>query len=92
MQPKKIVVTMLAGAFFVSGNPLWAAQEDTTKQKIQTQTQDQERIYGSELMTEKERTEYRNRMRSAKTEQDREKIRTMISWWRARQGTRREDF
>ena len=76
MQHKKIVMAMLAGALAVSTNPLWAAAQDRTKDKIQAQTKDQERIYGSELMTEKERNEYRQRMRSAKTEQEREKIRT----------------
>ena len=62
-------MAMLAGALAVSTNPLWAAAQDRTKDKIQAQTKDQERIYGSELMTEKERNEYRQRMRSAKTEQ-----------------------
>jgi len=36
--------------------------------------QDQDRIYGSQLVTQEERTEYR-RMRSAKTAQEREQIR-----------------
>ena len=76
MQQKKVLITMLAGALLVSANPLSGAEQDRTKEKIQTQTQDQERIYGSELMTEKERSEYRERMRSAKTQQEREKIRS----------------
>jgi hypothetical protein len=77
MEHKKIIVTMIAGAVVMSANPLWAATttQDRTQQKIQTQTKEQERIYGSQLMTEKERTEYRERMRSGKTEQEREKIR-----------------
>lgn len=37
--------------------------------------QDQERIYGSELMTPRERTEYQARMRAAQTEQERAAIR-----------------
>jgi hypothetical protein len=76
MQHKKIVITILAGALLISANPLLSAEQDRTKEKIQTQTKDQERIYGSELMTEKERNEYRERMRSAKTQQEREKIRS----------------
>jgi Na+-translocating ferredoxin:NAD+ oxidoreductase RnfG subunit len=75
MHHKKIIVTMIAGAVVMSASPLWAATQDMTKQKIQTQTKDQERIYGSQLMTEQERNEYRERMRSTKTEQEREKIR-----------------
>ena len=76
MQQEKLVITILAGALLVSANPLSAAEQDRTKEKIQAQTKDQERIYGSELMTEKERSEYRDRMRSAKTQQEREKIRS----------------
>ncbi|HET9883575.1 MAG TPA: hypothetical protein VFS81_17625 [Candidatus Binatia bacterium] len=76
MKHKKIVRTILAGALLVSANPLLSAEQDRTKEKIQTQTKDQEPIYGSELMTEKERNEYRERMRSAKTQQEREKIRS----------------
>jgi hypothetical protein len=41
----------------------------------QTRSQVQERVYGSDLMTQQERTEYRARIRSAKTEQERERIR-----------------
>src|SRR3989344_5573541 len=36
---------------------------------------DQNQIYGSQLMTQQERNEYSNRMRAAKTEQEREQIR-----------------
>lgn len=36
---------------------------------------DQVPIYGSQLMTQQERDEYRERMRAAKTEQEREQIR-----------------
>lgn len=37
--------------------------------------QDRERIYGYELMTPQERTEYQARMRALKTEQEREALR-----------------
>lgn len=36
---------------------------------------DQERIYGSQLMTEQERSDYRQQMRSKQTEQEREALR-----------------
>lgn len=39
------------------------------------QGQDQQPIYGSQLMTEKERMEYRNRLRSAITDEERQQIR-----------------
>jgi hypothetical protein len=45
------------------------------KQKMRGQGRDQERIYGSQLMTEQERTEYRTRMRTAKTSAERQQIR-----------------
>jgi len=45
------------------------------KDKTQERAQTQERIYGSQLMTSKERTEYRARMRAAKTAEEREQIR-----------------
>lgn len=41
----------------------------------QVQTQERELIYGSELMTPQERADYQNRMRAAKTQQEREAIR-----------------
>jgi hypothetical protein len=39
------------------------------------EAQSQEPIYGSQLMTEQERSAYRDRMRSTKTAEEREKIR-----------------
>lgn len=39
------------------------------------QTQSQDRIYGSQLMTPQERSTYRQQMRNAKTAQERERIR-----------------
>ena len=65
----------VAGTLVISTKPISAAEQDRSKDKIQTQSKEQERIYGSELMTEKERNEYRERMRTAKTEQERERIR-----------------
>lgn len=41
----------------------------------QEKMQTQDRIYGSQLMTQQERNAYRDRMRSAHTEQERERIR-----------------
>ena len=52
-----------------------AQAADQTKATQQTQTQQAERIYGYALMTQQERTEYQNRMRSLKTDQEREALR-----------------
>ncbi len=52
----------------------WAADQVKDRVQAETQTQsqllvqDQERVYGSQLMTEQERNEYRNQMRALKTE------------------------
>lgn len=75
LQQETFIVSMAAGALLLSVYPLLAAEQDRIKDKIPTQTKEQERIYGSELMTEKERNEYRERMRNTKTEQERDKIR-----------------
>jgi hypothetical protein len=75
MQQKRLIVTALAGVLLYAGDPISAAGQDRTKDKIQTQTKEQERIYGSQLMTEQERNEYRQRMRNAKTDQERNNIR-----------------
>jgi len=49
--------------------------ETQTQIQSQLQVQDQEGVYGSQLMTEQERNEYRNQMRALKTEQEREAFR-----------------
>jgi hypothetical protein len=41
----------------------------------QVQTQQQEHIYGNQLMTQQERIEYRVKMSDAKTDEEREQIR-----------------
>lgn len=50
---------------------------DRRLQQIQEQDrlQSREQVYGSQLMTPEERIEYRNKMRSMKTEQEREAFR-----------------
>lgn len=71
--------------FFVAGVSQAADQvrdqtRDQTKDQIKDQTKDQtqdrtrlrDQIYGSQLMTEQERIEHRNTMRSMKTAQERE--------------------
>lgn len=44
-------------------------------EQAQAQTQAHEQVYGSELMTQQERTEYQARMRAAKSDQEREQLR-----------------
>lgn len=52
-----------------------AQMQSPTKTQTQATEQAQDRVYGSELMTPQERNEYQNRMRAAKTDQEREAIR-----------------
>ena len=91
MFKKTLIVSALAGVFvFSTGFALAADQDrtrlqdrDQTKDQIQDKTQDKtqdqtrtrDRIFGSQMMTQQERNEYRARMRSAKSLQEREQIR-----------------
>lgn len=72
---RTIAISLFAGALAVSAGPLFAADQVRDRTQDQTQAQDQERIYGSQLMTQQERNEYRARMRAAKTAEEREQIR-----------------
>jgi hypothetical protein len=49
-----------------------AADQERAQERVQ---QEQEQIYGSQLMTQQERAEYRTKMRAAKTAEEREQIR-----------------
>lgn len=63
------------GAWFAA--PASADDMDRTRDMDQMRTMDQDRemIYGSQLMTEQERNAYRERIRMAKTNEERERIR-----------------
>ena len=81
MFKKTLTMSALTGALvFASGFAL-ADDQDRTRLKDQDQTKskaqdrNQDRVFGSQLMTRQERNEYRNRMRSAKTAEEREQIR-----------------
>ena len=75
MLKRPISVSLLAGALAVLAGPLFAADHVREQKQDQMKTQDQERIYGSQLMTQKERNAYRAKMRAAKTVKEREQIR-----------------
>lgn len=67
MLKKMLMVSALTGAVALSN--AWAADQ------VRAQDQTQTSIYGSQLMTPQERTEYRSKMRAAKTAEEREQIR-----------------
>lgn len=81
MYKKTLTMTALTSVLvFAAASALAADQDQTrtqdqTKDQIQDKTKTQDQIYGSQLMTQQERNEYRNRMRSAKTAQEQEQIR-----------------
>lgn len=56
---------------------LQTPDKDQTRDQDRLRTQDktQDQVYGSQLMTQQERNEYRNQMRAAKTAQEREQLR-----------------
>ena len=58
----------------LAGTGLSHAQ-DRTQDRDRLQEQDQDRIYGSQLMTQQEREQYRLQMRNLKTVQEREAYR-----------------
>ncbi|MBA3024560.1 MAG: hypothetical protein KKG03_02185 [Gammaproteobacteria bacterium] len=72
---RTIAISLFAGALAVSAGPLFAADQVRDQKQDQMKDQDQERIYGSQLMTQKERNAYRAKMRAAKTVKEREQIR-----------------
>ncbi len=53
----------------------FALAADQAPAQEKAQTQEEEQIYGSQLMTQEERTEYHAKMRTAKTAEEREQIR-----------------
>jgi hypothetical protein len=81
MNKKTLAISVLAGSLMFAGGAALAADQDQTRLQDRDQTKDQiqdrtrDRIYGSQLMTQEERSQYRNQMRSAKTAKEREQIR-----------------
>ena len=77
MQKSKFVLSALTIAMcaMLGTNVSVAADQAQTRQKTQDKAQKPELIYGSQLMTREERTEYRAKMRSLKTKEEREALR-----------------
>ena len=70
MRSTKPLLTAIAASLVLA-----TAGLSTAPVCAQTQTQRQETIYGSQLMTRQERNEYRARLREAKTVREREHLR-----------------
>lgn len=67
-------MAVLAGPPLLAPWPATAAEQERHEERLETQQQEQQ-PYGWQLMTPEERIEYRNRLRAAKTEREREAIR-----------------
>lgn len=65
---KRTLISTMVVAIFSTASVVWAADQGA-------QEQAQAPIYGSQLMNDTERNEYRNKMRAAKTQQERDAIR-----------------
>jgi hypothetical protein len=77
MVMSKLIAVLIAA---VLSSLLWAADTQMQdkaplKEQAKTKTMEREQIFGSQLMTAKERRAHRNKMRAAKTLEEREKIR-----------------
>lgn len=72
MLRKSLMISAIAGVFALSSG---TALAQGAAQTTQAQVQEQQRIFGSQLMTAEERNEYRAKMRAAKTLEEREQIR-----------------
>ena len=73
MMKRLLNLSVLATALsLLTGSALAA---DPTPAQEKAQSQKQEKIYGSQLMTQQERTEHRAKMRAAKTTDEREQVR-----------------
>lgn len=71
MKRQRVLVWALAGAILLAGGVALAA--DQVRSQVQTQTQEQ--VYGSQMMTPQELADHRAKMRAAKTVEERERIR-----------------
>lgn len=73
MMKRPLMLPVLATALSLSTGFALAADQTPAQEKAQAQKQ--EPVYGSQLMTQQERTEHRAKMRAAKTAEEREQIR-----------------
>jgi hypothetical protein len=83
-----LFVSALASALLVSSGMTLAADQKRDQDRSQSQLQedqdrdrDQDQLYGSQLMTQEERAQQREKMRSAATAEEREQLRYEHHEW-----------
>lgn len=69
------ILSVVAGVVALLPALCMAAGQERTQVQTQIQQQEQEQIYGSQLMTQEEMAEHRARMRSLKTNEERQTYR-----------------
>lgn len=74
MLKQGIAVFVVLGLVLLSTESAFAADQERAPDNVQTQ--EQEQIFGSQLMTQQERADYRARMHAATTAEERDRIRT----------------
>lgn len=73
MVKRPLLALVLSGALSLSAGFALATDPEPAQQSVQSQ--EQEQIYGSELMTKQECAEHRAKLDAAKTEEERQQIR-----------------
>ena len=73
MMQRPLILSVLAATLTLSTGFALAADQAPAQEKSSTKKQVQ--VYGSQLMTQQERTEYRTKMRAAKNAEEQEQIR-----------------
>lgn len=74
MLQRTLVTTVIMSALSLWGGLALAADQKPNQQAAQMQAQEQEQIFISQLMTKEEQAKYRDKMRAAKTPEERKKI------------------
>lgn len=72
---KRTLISATIVTLYSAASAAWAAEPEQVKEQAQQQTASGEQVYGSQLMTQQERLEHRNKLRAAKTAEEREQIR-----------------
>lgn len=70
-----LIISALAGVLSLSTGYALAADQDRLQDRDQDRLHTQDTIYGSQLMTQQERAEYRTKLNGAKSAGQREQIR-----------------
>jgi len=75
MIKRTVIVSVVVGIVSLLPALSMAAEQERTQVQTQMQHQEQEQIYGSQLMTQEEMAEHRAKMRSLKTNEERQAYR-----------------